>query len=153
MTSEKITSSQYYPEEKLIVTHISGDVDKTDIETWEQSLHDALAQVNSNDSFKIFINLYGFKAIDIDAHKRFRAIVPLTLAQYGWKVGYLDMFEEDAKSIQYTNTRGIKCVGAVHVHQDKSKIDVYESNYSRENEHFYTDPDQAEQWIRSLRVM
>ncbi len=145
----KITRTEWFPEKSLIVTHISGDVTKDDIAAWEKSLHETLDRLQENSSFKIFINLHGFKAIDIEAHKRFRAIVPSTLANYGWKVGYVDLFEEDAKKMTFTNTRGIKCSAAVHCHQDATKIELYQQKFSRKNEHFFTDPAKAMEWIES----
>jgi hypothetical protein len=96
--------------------------------------------------------MYGFKAVNIDTHKRFRGIVPLTLADYGWKVGYVDLFEEEARTMTYKNTRGIKCVGAVHSHQDETKMDLYETKYGSENEHFFPDPIRAIEWIENLEI-
>lgn len=96
--------------------------------------------------------MYGFKAVNIEAHKRFRAVVPLTLADYGWKVGYLNLFEEETQSMTFKNTRGIKCVAAAHSHQDKTKMDLYESRFSSEKEHFFIDPTQARQWIENLEM-
>jgi hypothetical protein len=139
----------WVPENKLIVSHLSGDITIDEIEEWERSLEREMQKIQDNDEFKIFINLHGFTAIDLDAHKRFRNIVPLTLAAYGWKVGYVDLFEEESKKIKYSNTRGIKCIAAAHAHQDAVKIEKYESNYSRANEHYFTDPDKALNWIKN----
>jgi len=150
MTQSKVIQTQWYPEKQLVVTQISGDVDQSDIEQWESSLQSALGQLKEGEAFKIFVNLYGFKAVDLPAHKRFRNIVPLTLAQYGWKVGYVDLFEDEAQTLRYSNTRGIQCTGAAHCHDDRTKMERYESNYSRDREHFFTDPEQALRWIESL---
>jgi hypothetical protein len=148
----KITKSAWYPEKKLLVTHLSGDVDKSDIILWEKSLKRSLEEIEPNNTFKIFINLHGFKAINIDAHKRFRSIVPSMLAQYGWKVGYLEIFKDETRNLALTHTRGIRCTGAAHCHQDEGKIELYESRYSRDNEHFFTDPAKANEWIEELPV-
>jgi len=146
---EKITRTTWEPENQLISTHISGQVDMEDVERWEQTLFNALDQVAENGTFKIFVNLHGFKANNFEVHKRFRNIVPLTLSKYGWRVGYLDLFEE-AANLPISVTRGIRCRAAVHVHQDETKINLYESSYSRDNEHYFTDPRTAEQWIREI---
>lgn len=138
MTTTKITATHYDPGKKLLVTHISGDLEKADIEVWEKSFKDTLDQLADNTSFKIFVNMYGFKAVDIETHKRFRAVIPQTLADYGWKVGYVDLFEEEARAMTYKTTRGIKCVGAAHAHQDETKMDLYETKYSSDNEHFFS---------------
>ena len=151
MTYSTITQTHWYPDKKLIATHISGEVDVADIQTWEQSLKQALTQVEENSTFKIFVNLYGFKAVNIEAHKKFRSIIPSTLANYGWRVGYLDLFEE-AAGLSLTNTRGIACVAAAHAHQDASKIEAYEMRFGKTTEHFFTDPAKAEEWILKFPV-
>lgn len=148
----KITKTDWFPEKRLVVTHISGDLEKADIEQWEKSFKDTLDNIEDNTMFKIFINMHGFKAVNIDAHKRFRSIVPLALADFGWKVGYLNLFEEEASTMTYKTTRGIKCVGVAHSHQDETKMDLYETKFSSDREHFFPDPNQARQWIENLAI-
>jgi hypothetical protein len=150
MTNLKSTHTTWDPEKKLIVTSVQGDLSKDDIETWERSLHTALDGIEDGSTFKIMINMHGFTAVDIDAHKRFRAIIPLTLAQYNWKVGYVDLFEKEAKELVFTTTRGITCKGAAHAHHDATKMELYQARFSRNNERFFTDPQKAEQWIENL---
>lgn len=152
MTITKITQTNWDPKKKLLTTHISGDIDKNDVEQWEESLKKALDQMEDNITFKIFINMHGFKAINIDVHKRFRNVIPLTLAEYDWKVGYLRLFEEETKKITYKNTRGIRCVAAAHTHQDQSKMELYQTRFSSPKEHFFIDPIKAQQWIENLNV-
>ncbi|HYH14429.1 MAG TPA: hypothetical protein VD794_04375 [Flavisolibacter sp.] len=151
MTTTKLIDTTWHADEKLIITNISGNVDQDDIEYWDQSLQQTLAQLEDNSTFKIFVNLHGFKANNFNAHKRFRTVVPTTLANYGWRVGYLALFEE-ANNLDITQTRGIRCTAAVHVHQDETKIDLYEKSFGGEREHFFTDPVKAEQWIRSIEA-
>src|SRR5690606_18642081 len=104
--ASKTTDSTWYSEKKLLVTQISGALSKTDIEQWKNGFKDALEKVEANSSFKIFVNMYGFKATDLDAHKRFRGVIPLALADYGWKTGYVNLFEEEAKAMTFRNNRG-----------------------------------------------
>ncbi|WP_342086377.1 hypothetical protein [Dyadobacter sp. OTU695] len=150
MSDSKITKTDWEPVNRLIITQISGEVEKADVIRWKQSLHDALDQIEDGGSFSIFVNLHGFTALNLDAHKYFRNIVPLTLADYGWKVGYLAMFEEEAARLVLTTKRNIRCLAAVHCHQDETKIEKYESLYSSPCERFFTDPGKAEAWIRSI---
>lgn len=141
-----ITQTIWYPEYQLLETTLSGEVDEQNIRTWEQSLHSEMAHIPDGSVFKILINLYGFKATNLHAHKRYREIIPLLLADYGWKVGYVDLFEE-SKQMKFQNKRNIQCIAAVHVHQDQEKIVKYETNFSRPNEHYMTDPQKAKAWI------
>ena len=142
------TGTTWYPGENIIVTRLTGDVTTEEIEHWERSLSSALSQVEDNGVFKILVDLYGFKAINFEAHKRFRSIVPLTLAQYGWKVGYTDLFQEEARQIHYSYTRGIRCIRAAHIHQDETKIGLYERSYSRADERYFTNREEAENWLK-----
>lgn len=150
MSDLKIAKTDWEPENRLIITHISGDMGKEDVIRWENSLYEALDRIGDGGTFSIFVNLHGFTAVNLDAHKHFRNIVPLTLAEYGWKVGYLAMFEEEAAQLVLTSKRNIRCVAAVHCHQDETKIEKYESLYSSPKERFFTDPEKAEAWIRSV---
>ena len=150
MSDLKTAKTDWEPASRLIITHISGDLEKGDVIRWEQSLHEALGRIEDGGTFRIFVNLHGFTALSLDAHKHFRTIVPLTLADYGWKVGYVAMFEEEADKLVLSSKRNIRCVAAAHCHQDVTKIEKYESLYSSPNEHFFTDPEEAEAWIRSI---
>ncbi len=149
MSDLKIARTDWEPSSRLIITHISGDLEKDDVVRWEESLHKALDGIEDGGTFSIFVNLHGFTAVNLDAHKHFRTIVPLTLADYGWKVGYVAMFEE-ASGLVLSNKRNVRCVAAVHCHQDATKIEKYESLYSSPKERFFTDPEKAEAWIRSI---
>ncbi len=145
-----ITASTWLPEQQLILTRISGQVNALDVSNWENTLMDALDEIPDNGVFKIMVDLYGFKAENFEVHKQFRTIIPATLANYGWRVGYIDMFPE--ASITLHNTRGIRCLAAVHVHQDESKIKNYDENFSRLNERFFTDPVIAREWIDAFDI-
>jgi hypothetical protein len=146
-----ITKSEWLPEEKLVITHISGQVGMAEIEAWDHSLQETFSKIEENGQFKIFVNLHGFQAANFEAHKRFRTVIPTTLANYGWRVGYLAMFE-DAADLPLTHTRGISCLAAVHVHQDETKIAKYDSQFGKETERFFTDPTLARRWIRSVVI-
>ncbi len=140
-----ITTSSWLPEQQLILTRISGLANAQDVSKWENTLIDALDEIPDNGVFKIMMDLHGFKAENFEVHKQFRTIIPATLVNYGWRVGYIDLFPE--ASITLRNTRGIQCLAAVHVHQDESKIKNYDENFSRANERFFTDPLKAREWI------
>ena len=153
MTAIKRTDTRWDPEKKLVVTHISGDLEKSDIERWEEGFKNTLGKIEGNATFKIFVNMHGFRAVSLEAHKRFRSVIPSTLADYGWKVGFVDLFKDEAKAMTFHNTRGIQCMGAAHVHQDKAKMDLYEMRFGSDRERFFHDPAPAKQWIEKLEVI
>jgi hypothetical protein len=145
-----ISESNWNKESKLLTTQISGVVGLDDVQRWQASLQTALGEIEDGGIFKIMINLHGFKAENFEVHKAFREIIPRTLADYGWHVGYLAMFPE--ASIELRNLRGIQCKAAVHIHQDETKIQNYDTNYSSPTERFFTDVLQAQAWIDSIHI-
>jgi hypothetical protein len=152
MIQTGISASEWIPEQRLVITHITGDVDIAGVEEWDNGLQQTLSKIEDNGRFKILVNLNGFTALDLAAHKRFRTVVPQTLARYGWKTGYVHLFEEEAADMQLTNTRGISCFAAVHVHQDETKIEKYQAMFGTDTECFLTDPEQAERWIKGVEL-
>jgi hypothetical protein len=140
----------YLEEQQLIITELSGELDMDDVEEWHQSLRSAIAALQPGTKFRILVNLHGFRAKDFEVHKKFRVIIPLTLAECGWYVGYLRMFPETEITIRSTNN--IRCVAAAHVHQDETKIRNYAEHYSMINEGFFTDPVKAREWIEAIRL-
>ena len=149
MERTKITETKWHPEERLVISQLSGELEIADIEKWEDSLKTTLDRIEGNTTFRIFLNMYGFAAVDIAAHKRFRSVVPTILADYGWKVGYVDLFEEEAKAMKYSRTRGIRCIAAAHSHHDGTKMDLYEAKCSSPSERFFVDPLEARKWIEN----
>ncbi|MCE7060235.1 hypothetical protein [Dyadobacter sp. CY343] len=147
MIASKTICSEWYPAHRLIITQISGDMEIDDVIQWEQTLQIALSKVEDSGTFKIFVNLNGFNAANLDAHKYFRNIIPLTLAEYGWKVGYTAMFPEEAGQIVIRKKRNVQCVAAVHCHHDATKIEKYQALYSSSNEQFFTDEKVCQHWI------
>ena len=145
-----ITESFWKADQQLIVTRISGNATSDDVTRWEKSLIETLEKVPEGGVFKILVDLEVFKAVDFEVHKQFRVIVPKTLADYNWRVGYLDLFPE--ATLELKSTRGIRCVAAAHVHHDESKIKNYEQNHSRYNERFFTNRSLAREWIDGFDI-
>jgi len=148
MIVEKTIETNWYPEQRLIETKLSGDVNLEDISYWKKTLEQAFNKIESGSSFKILINLFGFKPIDLPTHKKYRDIIPLLLANYNWKVGYADLFEE-AKYMTFASHRDITCFAAAHVHQDEEKIKKYQEHFGREDEQFFIDHEKAKTWINT----
>lgn len=149
MMAKKIESS-WAPDRRLMVTQISGEINVADVKRWRESLQYALDQIPNNTPFKILVNMYGSCPVDINAHIQLNTTVPQLLSQYGWKVGSIDMFEDQANAMSYTRKRGVYCYGAAHCHHDIFKMELCEIYYSSNNEHYFTDPGYAEQWISAI---
>lgn len=149
---KKIITTEWYPDKSILITHLAGNISTEDLAVWEESFKTSLDMIEANACFKIFVNLHGFKAVDLMTHKSFRTIIPITLSEYGWKVGYIGLFEKEAEDIVFISKRGITCIAAAHCHHDATKIERYESQFGRYNERFFTDPVLAEHWLRNLEV-
>jgi hypothetical protein len=147
---ERIVFSHYYPEQKLLVTRLSGLLNSSDINAWKDSLYKASEAMPDNSSFKILVDLHGFKAENFEVHKEYRTIMPLFLAEFGYRIGYLDMFPE--ASVELKNNRGIRCVAMANVHQDESKMKDYQEKFSKAFEQYFTDSRAGTQWINSYHI-
>lgn len=140
--------SSWHPNERLIVTRLNGKVSINDIKKWEGDLLKVIDSIPSDSSFKIMVDLSNFEAENTEAHKYFRNIIPLLLADHHYRIGYLDMFPE--ASIQLRKKRGIECLAMVNVHHNEEKMTDYQSRFSSTREQYYTDRDKAMKWILSI---
>lgn len=147
----KTTTSSWNADQRLLTTVLSGNVNLEEIEAWKASLAAALQQIPDNSEFKMFVNLHGFKATDFEAHKAMRTVIPLALADYNFRAGYVDLFEN--VDLPLHKKRGITCKATVHVHHDASKIDEYDRRFGNERERFFTDPELGADWINNWQII
>lgn len=147
---ERVVFSHYFPEQKLLVTRLSGLLNSSDIKAWRDSLYRASESIPDHSTFKVLVDLHGFKAGNFEVHKEYRLIMPLFLAGFGYRIGYLDMFPE--ASLELKNMRGIRCVAMANVHQDESKMKDYQEKFSKPFEQYFTDSKAGIQWINSYSL-
>ncbi|WP_246839254.1 hypothetical protein [Leptospira levettii] len=150
--SLKIMKIEYFTkwekDSNLIITRLTGFVTELDVKEWEIGLKQVFRDLPKGTKFKMFVNFHGLSPSTVTAHKSYRDVIPLLLSQYGWRIGYLDLFEE-ANDLTISKTNESECYATVHCHQDGYKIQEYERRFGKENEHFYEDPIFSEAWIRS----
>ena len=143
-------SSEWVKEERLLITHLNGKATEEDIHYWEVTLQRALDLIEPFSNFKMLVDLYGYEGATTSAHKVMRTVIPSTLANYNFRAGYLGLFEDAA--VELIKTKGVSCVAAAHVHQDETKIGLYEERFSSVNERFFTNYQAALTWITALDV-
>lgn len=131
-----------------MITHLNVKATEGDIYHWKGTLQGALSLIEPGSSFKMLVDLYGYVGATTEAHKAMRTVIPSTLANYNFRAGYLGLFED--VEIELIKTDGISCIAVAHVHQDETKISLYEERFSRENERFFIEYNLALQWIQSL---
>ncbi|MGV3666784.1 MAG: hypothetical protein ACO1NV_11665 [Leptospira bouyouniensis] len=144
--------TKWEKDSNLITTRLTGPISEADATAWAKDLTQVLQALPEGTKFKIFVNFFGLNPSSVNAHKSYRNVMPLLLSEYGWRIGYLDLFEE-ANGLKITSEKGIQCYAAVHCHQDSYKIQEYEKRFGKENEHFYDDPIVSEEWIRNFKML
>lgn len=147
---EKVIYSEYKAEAGILLTQLCGLMSSNDILRWENSLLEAAGTIPAGTTFKMFVNLKGFKASNFEVHKQFRIIIPTLLSKYGYRIGYLNMFPEADITIQ--NFREIQCIAMANVHQDETKMMDYQAKFSTPTEQYFTDEQEAWDWISQLNV-
>jgi len=147
---ETTATTQWYQAEQLVVTKLSGKVNSNHVQQWKESLDAVFKNIPEHTSFKMLVDLHGFEAESTEVHKEYRSIIPLLLADYGYRIGYLDMFPE--ATVELRNIRGIQCVAMANVHHNADKMQDYETRFSKPHEHYFTDPDAAMNWIKEFNM-
>lgn len=147
---EHTIMTEWYAGEQLLVTKLNGKMSRNDIEQWKSSLYAVIDTIPGNTNFKILIDLHGFEAENTEVHKEYRTIIPLLLADYGYRIGYLDMFPE--ATIELQNKKGIQCVAMANVHHNADKMLDYETRFSKPHEHYFTEPEVAMNWIKGVNI-
>lgn len=142
--------TEWYANEQLVITRLQGKITGNDVQRWKGSLHAVMNTIPDDKKFKILVDLYGFEAENTEVHKEYRSIIPLLLADYGYHIGYLDMFPE--ATIELQNKRGIQCVAMANVHHNADKMLDYQIRFGREHEHYFTETDAALAWIKKYEA-
>ncbi len=99
-------------------------------------------------AFTMIVDLRGYEVRDIAAHKEMRTVIPLTLADYGFRTALLDLF--DPVDLPLRPARGSICIAVAHVHHDADKMTLYDDRLGRENERFFTDYATADAWLQAI---
>lgn len=141
----KIIYAAYHAKVQVLEIRLSDIVSFEDIETWKLVIRKAVAEIPDNSEIRVLVNLFGFKAENVEVHKAYRNIIPLLLADFGYRIGYLDLFPE--ASLELSNHRGIRCVAMANVHQDATKMSTYQERFSTAREQYFTDQEAAVDWI------
>ncbi len=143
----KIADSLWNPMDRVLATRIGGNTDLAGVAEWRGSLARELSRIEDGSTFKIIVDLRGYEIADLAAHQEMRAIIPLTLAEYGFRTALLDLFE--GVELPLRNRYGISCVAAAHVHHDEGKMTAYDRELGRSNERFFTNYRRALEWIQA----
>lgn len=135
---------------KILSIQLSGIINSDDLIKFQSLIIDCCEIIPDKSVIKVLIDLTGFEAFDLKVHKQFRNILPNTLLNLGWKIGYLKLFEE-AKDIKPINIRGIQCIALAYCHHDESKMINYEANCGSEYEHYFTNSKIAFEWLLGVK--
>lgn len=144
----KVIHSEWYPSEGLLTTTLTGVIQEEDIYDWEASLYRVAQFIPRNATFKALINLLYFEATDFTVHHQFRKVLPLFLSDYGYRIGYLDLFSEAI--IELRNERNIQCVAVAVIHHNEFKMKDYNSRFGNKHEQYFADPAKANSWIENI---
>lgn len=132
----------------ILTTRLTGTVTTADVARWKESLARDAEQIPDGGTFRLLLDLRGYEPADPDAHKAMRVVIPLFLADYGFRTALLDLFP--GTELPLHNLRGITCTAFANVHHDATKMATYEERLARANEHYFTDADAARAWLESL---
>lgn len=142
------TETLWNAETNLLITRLHGIVMLHNVQSWIASLDEARALIPPDTRFRVIQDFYGYEPANLQAHKLMRPVMPLMLAQYGFRTALFDLF--DSVDVPFSIDAGRRCVAVAHVHHDAGKMTEYEARLGRETERFFTDPAAAHEWITRL---
>jgi hypothetical protein len=143
----KDANSIWNPNDRVLVTRIGGVPGHAEVANWRGSLARELSQIEEGSTFKLIVDFRGYEVDDLAVHQEMRVIIPITLAEYGFRTALLDLFED--ADLPLRNRYGISCTAVAHVHHDEGKMREYDRKLGGTNERFFTDFRLAEDWIRA----
>ncbi|QLY25256.1 hypothetical protein [Bdellovibrio sp. KM01] len=147
--STKVTESHWDQNGKILFTSLKGNVDEADIFAWKHTLSVAVASIPTNTEFKVLLDLNGFDPVSISAHKAMRNVIPELLATHGLRPAFIDLFDEKPEMIISCDD-GKRCTAFANVHHDPNKMADYRKRIGGDRQQFFTDKDQAAQWLNGL---
>lgn len=147
-TINTVVECKWNDTHRLLVARLQGRVNLADVRRWKESLQHTLDQMADGTAFKLIADFFRYEYADLAAHKEMRSVIPLALAEYGFRTALLDLFDPVELPLQHQ--RGITCTAAAHVNHDVNKMTEYDRKLGRANERFFTDYHTAEAWILSL---
>lgn len=130
---------------KMLTTRLSGIVTLAQVEEWITQFNDVVHKIPSETIFSMFSNIHGFKAINIEAHKLFRDVVPRFLVAHGMLPGYAKLFPEHPVEVNISQGKVVKA--CAHVHHDEGKIARYHNELATHYEDYFTRPEDALEWL------
>ncbi|WP_413292360.1 hypothetical protein ACLSU7_13215 [Bdellovibrio sp. HCB185ZH] len=145
----KVTESRWDQSGKILFTALKGSVDESDISVWKNTLSTAVSLIPENTEFKVLLDLNGFEPSSLSAHKAMRNVIPELLASHGLRPAFIDLFDEKPE-MTITCEEGKICTAFANVHHDENKMADYRKRIGGDRQQFFTDKDEAAQWLNRL---
>lgn len=148
MEETRVADTTWNAHAHTLVTRLRGAMTIDMVRLWREGLAHALEGLTDDTRFKLIVDLRDYEPGDMAAHKEMRVVIPLMLAEHGFRTALFDLFEP--VDVPARMTRGIVCVAVAHVHHDAGKMEEYNTRLGRERERFFTDYPAAVSWIEGV---
>jgi hypothetical protein len=139
--------STWDPTRSILRTRFSGPAGIAQVVSWRAGLYAAAAAIPARTVFKLLVDLRGYQvgSMDPSVHKVQRDVIPLFLATYHFRTGFIDFFGVKGEVIPIKEDA--RCIAVAHVHHEGPKVELYRQTLGRENETFFSQIQEAEAWI------
>ena len=140
--------TRYEESSGLLRTRVHSVLSSEDVARWEEELDVATRALPASATFRMLVDIRGYEVSEQDpsVHRRQRLVVPTFLARRGMEVGFFRLFEVENTIAAEPDLA--RCTAVAHVHHDANKLQLYNERLRTEREAFFTDPAEAEAWLR-----
>lgn len=138
------------PGRHILRTRFSGPAGIAQVVSWRAGLYAAAASIPRGAAFKLIVDARGYSVADIDpsVHKVQREVIPLFLATYHFRTGFIDFF--GVKGEVVAAKEDARCMAVAHVHHECPKMELYRQTLGRADENFFCLIQEAESWITPI---
>lgn len=139
----------FAPDAGVLRTRLSGVLSAAEVGAWAADLEQAGRAIAFAHPFRMIVDIRGYEVAEQDpgVHRLQRLVIPTFLARHGFEVGYFRLFEVENSIAAEAGLA--RCIAVAHVHHDAGKMALYNERLATPAEAFFTDPEEAEAWIRS----
>jgi hypothetical protein len=142
--------SLWDPARNILRTRFTGPAGIAQVVSWRAGLYAAAAAIPRHGAFKLLVDIRGYQVAQTDpaVHKVQREVIPLFLATYHFRTGFIEFFGVKGEVVPVKEDA--RCMAVAHVHHESGKMELYRQTLGRENEGFFSQIQEAETWIASM---
>jgi hypothetical protein len=129
----------------LLTTRVGRSLSLEEVAEYKSTLAATIDAIPAGTSFRWLSDARGYEPLaNREAHAVYRAILPKTLTEHGFRTSLLDLYDGE---VAVTRFRDVTCRALAHVHHDAEKMAIFNERLGRDTERYLSDEEAARRWL------